>query len=54
MMRGVSICKDTTVIIGDWNAKIGEDAYEDWAGTVGKFGCGNTTDDGTTPRMCVQ
>ena len=38
--------KDITIIIGDWNAKIGENAYEDWAGTVGKFGCGNTTDKG--------
>ena len=33
--------KDITIITGDWNTKIGEDAYEDWAGTVGKFACGD-------------
>ena len=38
--------KDITIIIGDRNAKIGEDAYEDWAETVGKFGCGNTNNRG--------
>ena len=29
--------KDITIIIGDWNAKIGKDAYEDWAGTAVKL-----------------
>ena len=38
--------KDVTIIIGDCNAKIGEDAYEGWAGTVSKFRCGNTNDMG--------
>ena len=31
---------------GDWNAKIGPDAYEQWAGTVGRFGIGETNDRG--------
>ena len=47
--------KDITIIIGDWNAKIGEDAYKNWAGTVDKFGCGSTNDRGAmTPRTCMQ
>ena len=25
--------KDVLVVQGDWNAKIGEDAYENWKGT---------------------
>ena len=32
--------KDLLVIQGDWNAKIGPDAYNQWAGTVGHFGVG--------------
>ena len=34
--------KDITVIQGDWNAKIGTNAHQNWAGTVGKFGLGQT------------
>ena len=38
--------KDLIVIQGDWNAKIGPDAYTNWAGTVGRFGIGTTNDRG--------
>lgn len=38
--------KDILVVQGDWNAKIGEDAYHDWKGTIGKFGHGTTNDRG--------
>ncbi|PVD33204.1 hypothetical protein C0Q70_04455 [Pomacea canaliculata] len=34
--------KDILLVLGDWNATIGPDAYQQWAGTVGKFGLGNT------------
>ena len=37
---------DYIVVTGDWNAKIGPGAYETWAGTVGKFGLGETNDRG--------
>ena len=29
--------KDILVVQGDWNAKIGEDAYENWIGTCGRY-----------------
>lgn len=38
--------KDILIVMGDWNAKIGPDAYQHWAGTVGKFGHGETNDRG--------
>ena len=38
--------KDLLIITGDWNAKIGPDAYNQWAGTVGRFGIGETNDRG--------
>jgi len=38
--------KDILIVQGDWNAKIGRDAYADWAGTVGKFGLGETNERG--------
>ena len=38
--------KDILIIQGDWNAKVGPDAYENWAGTVGRFGIGETSDRG--------
>ena len=38
--------KDLLIIQGDFNAKIGEDAYENWAGTVGRYGTGKTNDRG--------
>lgn len=38
--------KDILVIQGDWNAKVGPDAYNQWAGTVGRFGAGETNDRG--------
>ena len=35
------------VIEGDWNAKVGPDAYQNRAGTVRRFGIGETkTEDG--------
>ena len=36
--------KDTLVVHGDWIAKIGPDAYQHWAETVGRFGIGETND----------
>ena len=38
--------KDLLIVQGDFNAKIGKDAYENWAGTVGRFGTGETNDRG--------
>lgn len=38
--------KDIMIIQGDWNAKVGTDAYKDWAGTAGKFCVGETNDRG--------
>lgn len=38
--------KDLLIIQGDWNAKIGSDAYNNWAGTVGRFAFGTTNDRG--------
>ena len=35
---------DILIVQGDWNAKIGTDAYADWAGTTGNFGCGQTNE----------
>ena len=34
--------KDITLVVGDWNAKVGTDSYKDWSGTVGRFGTGQT------------
>ena len=38
--------KDIPIVQGDWNAKIGTDAYPDWNGTVGKFAWGETNERG--------
>ena len=38
--------KDLLIVLGDWNAKVGPDAYDQWAGTVGRFGTGETNDRG--------
>ena len=38
--------KDTLVVQGNWNAKVGPDAYQHWAGTVRRFGIGETNDRG--------
>ena len=38
--------QDILIPVGDWNAKIGLDAYKDWPGTIGKYGLGNTNDRG--------
>ena len=38
--------KDILVVQGDWNAKVGPDTYNDWRGTVGKFGLGETNERG--------
>jgi exonuclease III len=38
--------KDILIVQGDWNAKVGPDAYKDWSGTVGRFGAGETNDRG--------
>ena len=39
--------KDFLIVQGDWNAKVGTDAYSHWSGTVGQFGVGDTNDRGT-------
>ena len=38
--------KDIIVGQDDWNAKVGSDAYQHWAETVGRFGIGETNDRG--------
>ena len=38
--------KDLLIVQGDFNAKVGPDAYNQWAGTVGQFGIGETNDRG--------
>ena len=38
--------KDILAVLGDWNAKVGPDAYQHWAGTVGKFGIEELDDRG--------
>lgn len=38
--------KDITVVMGDWNAKIGKESYPNWHGAIGKFGWGTTNDRG--------
>ena len=38
--------KDIVIVQGDWNAKVGPDTYENWAGTVGRFGISETNDRG--------
>ena len=37
---------DLIIIQGDFNAKIGPDAYDVWPGTVGRYGVGETNDRG--------
>ena len=46
--------KDILIVQGDWNAKIGPDAYPDWSGTVGKFAWGETNERGLRldTRVC--
>eukprot|EP00794_Sanderia_malayensis_P021057 gene21057-biopygen14625 len=38
--------KDVLIVQRDWNTKIGPDAYQNWKGTVGKFGLGETNERG--------
>ncbi|XP_069975968.1 craniofacial development protein 2-like [Penaeus vannamei] len=38
--------KDIRIIQGDWNAKIGCDVYQNWKGTIGKFGVGEVNERG--------
>ena len=38
--------EDIVIFQGDWNAKIGTDAHERWAGTVGRYGLGTTNERG--------
>ena len=38
--------KDIVLVIGDWNAKVGTDAYPTWEGTAGRFGLGLTNERG--------
>ena len=38
--------KDILIVEGDWNAKEGPDAYKNWAGTVRRFGIGETNNRG--------
>ncbi|KAL8563284.1 hypothetical protein ACOMHN_058782 [Nucella lapillus] len=38
--------KDLLIVMGDWNAKVGEYAYDQWTGTVGRFGLGEANDHG--------
>ena len=36
--------RNILVVQSNWNAKVGPDAYQHWAGTVGRFGTGETND----------
>ena len=53
-LRGLNSNKAKTpkrnilVVQDDWNAKVGPDAYQHWAGGVGKFGIGETNAKGWT------
>ena len=38
--------KDILIVQGDWNAKVGPDTYENWAGTVGRSGISETNNRG--------
>ena len=38
--------KDIIIVQGDWNAQVGPDAHQQWAGTVGRFCIGETNDRG--------
>ena len=38
--------KDFIVVLGDWNAKAGEDAYPIWQNAIGRFGLGKTNSRG--------
>ena len=38
--------QDIHLLMGDWNAKIGPDAYDQWKGTIGHHGLGVTNDRG--------
>ncbi|GFS11485.1 craniofacial development protein 2 [Elysia marginata] len=38
--------KDILILQGDWNAKVGPDAFLQWAGTAGRFGHGTTNERG--------
>ena len=46
--------KDIIVGQDDWNAKVGSDAYQHWAETVGRFGIGETNDRGWRPLECAK
>ena len=36
--------KDILVVLGDWNAKVGEDALKNWKGTCGRY-CNRETNE---------
>ena len=38
--------KDILVLLGDWNAKVGEDAYTNWKGTCGQYANTETNERG--------
>ena len=38
--------QDIHLLMGDWNAKIYPDAYDQWKGTIGRHGLGVTNDRG--------
>ena len=38
--------KDVIIVQGDWKTKAGPSVYEHWAGTVGKYGLGETNERG--------
>ncbi|KAL8601188.1 hypothetical protein ACOMHN_002995 [Nucella lapillus] len=40
------IPKKDLLVRGDWNATVGEDAYEQWTGTVRRYGLAETNDRG--------
>ena len=43
--------QDILIVQGDWNAKVGEDAQEDWGEVCGPFCNPETNDRAQAPRL---
>ena len=44
--------KENLIVLGDWNAKVGKDAQNNWQDTCGHFCNVETNERGHTPRIC--
>ena len=45
--------KDILVVLGDWNAKVGENAFKNWKGTCGYYWNPETNERGLKPVECA-